>query len=81
MMFRMRQRLFAWSVAAISLLWAPVLALAQDESKVYDARLEGYEGNLTLSGGGSGLLWLLLIVMGVLCIGVLFKSSGRTHLD
>jgi hypothetical protein len=27
------------------------------------------------------LTWILLLVMGAICLGVLFKSSGRTHLD
>ena len=48
---------------------------------IYDARLEGYENNVTLDAGGTGLTWLLLVVLGVLCIGVLFKSGKRTHLD
>lgn len=76
----MKHRLIGLFAVACSLLM-PVMALAQDEKPIYDARLEGYNTSVTLDGGGSGLTWLLLIVMGALCLGVLFKSSGRTHLD
>ena len=82
MIAHMKHRLLGWGVALLTLLSTPLLALAQDdEKKIYDARLEGYGGNMTLDGGGSGLTWLLLIVLAALCLGVLFKSSGRSHLD
>jgi hypothetical protein len=77
----MKQRLLQWGVAALSILWAPALAFAQDEKEIYDARLEGYPNNMTLDGGGTGLTWLLLVVLAVLCLGVLFKNAGRSHLD
>ena len=82
MIARMKHRLLGWGVALLTFLSSPLLALAQDEeTKIYDARLEGYGGNMTLDAGGSGLTWLLLIVLAALCLGVLFKSSGRSHLD
>jgi len=82
MIARMKHRLLGWGVALLTVLSSPLLALAQDEeTKIYDARLEGYGGNMTLDSGGSGLTWLLLIVLAALCLGVLFKSSGRSHLD
>jgi hypothetical protein len=68
-----------WTAAMV--LCSPLSVLAQDEPKIYDARLEGYENNYTLDAGGTGLTWLLLVVLGALCIGVLFKSAKRTHLD
>ena len=77
MIDRMKQRLFA--VAMVLLL--PLVTFAQDASKIYDARLEGYDNNFTLDSGGTGLTWLLLVVLGALCIGVLFKNAHRTHLD
>jgi hypothetical protein len=84
MIDRMKHRLFgrlsACLVFVIVTLLMPMLALA-DEKKIYDARLEGYENNVTLDAGGTGLTWLLLVVLGALCIGVLFKSGKRTHLD
>ena len=78
----MKHRLLGWGVALLTVLSTPLIALAQDdEQKIYDARLEGYGGNMTLDSGGSGLTWLLLIVLAALCLGVLFKTSGRSHLD
>jgi len=78
----MKQRLIAWTAVALSLGGLPARVLAQDgEKPIYDARLQGYEGNLTLDAGSNGLTWLLLIVLAALCLGVMFKSSGRTHLD
>jgi hypothetical protein len=82
MIAQMKHRLVGWGVVLLTVLSSPLLALAQDEeTKIYDARLEGYGGNMTLDAGGSGLTWLLLIVLAALCLGVLFKSSGRSHLD
>ncbi len=78
----MKHRLLGWGVAVLTVLSSPLVALAQDEeSKIYDARLEGYANNVTLDAGGSGLTWLLLVVLAVLCLGVMFKTAGRSHLD
>lgn len=75
----MKHRLIA-CLAALLVWLTPLTTLAQDKEP-YDARLEGYSESMTLGGGGTGLIWLLLVVMGAICLGVLFKSSGRTHLD
>ena len=78
----MKHRLLGWGVALLTVLSSPLAAVAQDEeSKIYDARLEGYGSNVTLDAGGSGLTWLLLVVLAALCLGVLFKTAGRSHLD
>jgi hypothetical protein len=82
MIARMKHRLLGRAVALLTLLASPLVGLAQEnETKIYDARLEGYGTNVTLDSGGSGLTWLLLIVLAALCLGVLFKTSGRSHLD
>ena len=86
MIDRMKYRLLATWIPALlvllAVLSAPLRVLAQEEnSKVYDARLEGYENKYTLDAGSTGLTWLLLVVLGAICIGVLFKSGKRTHLD
>jgi cytochrome c-type biogenesis protein CcmH/NrfF len=58
------------------------LLLAQDaEDKIYDARLEGYGTNVTLENSSTALMWLLLVVLGAICVGVMFKNAKRTHLD
>jgi hypothetical protein len=76
----MKNRMIGWCAAA-RVWFSPILATAQDDKEPYDARLEGYTNNVTLDGGSTGLTWILLLVMGAICLGVLFKSSGRTHLD
>jgi hypothetical protein len=84
-MMRYRPRLnriaFALMTLAIWLFSSPSSALAQDEKKVVDARLEGYPQNVTLDGGSTALTWILLLALTALCVGVLFKSANRTHLD
>jgi hypothetical protein len=69
---------------AVVLVWtmlsAPVLA-ADAEDKVVDARLEGYGRSVTLDGGSTALTWMLLILLGALCVGVMFKNANRSHLD
>jgi hypothetical protein len=55
--------------------------MAQEEIKYYDARLEGYPTNVTLDLGTTALTWLLFVFLSVVCIGVMFKSARRTHLD
>jgi len=64
-----------WAVAA-----TPLAALAQ-EKQPYDGRLEGYGRSVTLESGSLSLQWLLLIGLGIVILGVLFKQSRRTHLD
>ena len=63
-------------------------AHAQDDDEVRpDARLEGFrdaEGKLVkavLPESGMGGTWAVFVMMGVLCVGVMFKNGKRTHLD
>lgn len=86
MMILMKRQLLALVLAAMVFLSAPGLALAQREQIDPDAkpnaRLEGYAENVKLSQPGStALTWILLIGLGVICFGVLFKDAKRTHLD
>jgi hypothetical protein len=85
-----RRRLARWAFTALRLapmlvVFAPVIALAasDDEGPKPDARLEGYGSTVTLPAGTSGtsLLWIVFIILGILCISVLFKNAKRTHLD
>jgi len=48
-----------------------------------DARLKGYkDGTMALKdASGTALVWVLILILGALCVGVLFMSSKRTHLD
>jgi len=85
MKHRVHRWLLNWLLAAAfvigSAIVSPGAALAQDEEKIYDARLEGYPGNVTLESRSTALMWLLLVVLAALCVGVMFKNARRTHLD
>lgn len=61
-------------------------ALAQDEEHKADGRLWGYiDGENTkvieLKPAGSAGTWFILAGLGLLGLGVMFKSGKRTHLD
>jgi len=66
-------------------LASPVLALADTATPKdpVDWRLEGYgdKGSVTLDVSATSLTWMLLVGLGIICIGVLFKNARRTHLD
>jgi hypothetical protein len=47
----------------------------------HDARLDGYATNMVLDSGGTGFTYVLLVVMGLGCLGVMFIKGKRTHLD
>jgi hypothetical protein len=56
-------------------------ARAQDEDEqVVDARLQGYPVKVDVQGT-TALTWLLLVTLGIVTLGVLFKDSRRSHLD
>jgi hypothetical protein len=67
-------------------LSAPVMA--QDEETRPDARTEGFvrgEGQsqplLITPEKGASTAWVILIALGVVSVGVMFKNGKRTHLD
>jgi hypothetical protein len=83
MMRGMRHRLIMLCGALLVLL-SPVVLLAapqEQEREILDARLEGYQQNVTLEGGSNALTWVLFIFLAVLALGALFKDPKRTHLD
>jgi hypothetical protein len=78
----MRQKLFAFAAAMALLASMPLSALADDQTPVIDGRLQGYGTQpVVLDAGGTALTYLLLVGLGVLCIGVMLKNAKRTHLD
>ena len=79
-----------WAIAAclvmLFTLAAPTrtfASAADEEVPTHDARLDGYAPpqNLVLDVGGTALMYVLLALLGALCIGVLFIKTKRTHLD
>ena len=70
--------LWAFTLAAVV---APGVALAQEEEVERDARLEGYASNVALDGDSTALMWILLIFLGSIAMGVMFKNAKRSHLD
>jgi hypothetical protein len=83
MMLNMKLRLITWLMTIVLVLGAPMAAMAQDEEedKIYDARLEGYSANVTLDSRSTALSWMLLMALAAVCVGVMFKSANRSHLD
>lgn len=74
----------AASVLALTLIsCAPHSALASndDEDEHYDARVQGYDPSVELKAWGAGGSWMLLVLMGVVCVAVIFKDARRSHLD
>jgi hypothetical protein len=81
-MHAMKQKLLTMLLAVVGIVICPASLFAQDEeSKIYDARLEGYGSNVTLENSSTALMWLLLFVLAAMCVGVMFKNARRTHLD
>ena len=83
-MVGMKRSLVRWFAVAVVTLAPASSALArteEPEKEIYDARLEGYTNNPTIQGGGAGLIWVSMTVLGVLCCAGLFKDAKRTHLD
>lgn len=62
-------------------------AVAQDdEPAMVDARLEGYGSRekpvtVALAPGNTSLTWVLMVILGGLAVGVMFKHTKRSHLD
>ena len=84
-----KNRVHRWLLAAclaVSLtLAAPSLSRASssddDSTPDHDARLDGYTQKMVLDSGGTALTYFVLVLMGGLCIGVMFISGKRSHLD
>ncbi len=62
---------------------SPSHALAKDDSDAdhYDARVMGYDPDVELKSGGNGMMWVVMILLGAICVSVIFKDAKRSHLD
>jgi hypothetical protein len=76
-------RRFAGQVTCFvaALLGSPLLALAQDDEDLKNARLEGYANPVTLEPQSSALTYLLFFFLATIAAAVLFKNAKRSHLD
>ena len=81
MMRVMKQRFLSACLAAMSLLYAAPLAVAQDEEPKYDAKLVNYPPTADLGDGSVALTWLLLIFLILVAVGVMKTDAKRSHLD
>lgn len=74
-----------WILAALIALPGSLLvvrpAAAQDEEKINDARLEGFNGDVKAENDSTALVWLGLILLTIIALSPLFKDAKRTHLD
>ena len=71
-------KVVCWIVAV---LLSPAMALAADEDKLPDARIQNFTKTVSIPEGGTALTWLLLIFLTLICLAALFKNAKRTHLD
>jgi len=80
---RLKRWLFAvwFCLGALLPVLTPSPARAQDEEVKIDARLEGYQGNVSVENQSTALIWLLFVFLGVVALAALFKDAKRTHLD
>jgi len=53
---------------------------SDEDEELVDGRLYGYSKKVDL-GSSTALQWVLLMILGVVCIGPLFMNAKRTHLD
>jgi len=81
MMNLMKVRLLQLLCWVMTLLVAPAMALAADEDKLPDARIQNFTKVVSVPEGGTALTWLLLIFLTIVCLAALFKNAKRTHLD
>jgi hypothetical protein len=69
-------------LAASFTVCAPSISRADDDATPdHDARLDGYPTKMVLDANGTAITYILMVLMGGLCIGAMFISGKRSHLD
>ena len=77
----MRRKLIVLTIALLAMGAGPISALADDNSKSYDGRLDDYNRNVTLDNSGTAFSYFIWAGLGVLGLVVMFKDAKRSHLD
>jgi hypothetical protein len=77
----MRRKLIVMTIALLTMGAGPITALADDNSKSYDGRLDDYNKNVTLDNGGTALTYFVWVGLGLVGLIVMFKDAKRSHLD
>ena len=55
---------------------------SDEDIEHYDARVQGYDNpDVELKSSSTGMAWMLVICLGVMCVAVIFKDAKRSHLD
>ncbi len=87
-MFHTIRNHLACALVAVAVCSSGAMAQDEEPSDRPDARVEGYQVSDTQVGriaienpNGTALTWFVLAGLGVLSLGVMFKSGRRTHLD
>jgi hypothetical protein len=81
MMGSMRKKLLATIIVLLTVGFAPLSALADDQSKSYDGRLDDYGNKSVTLDGGAALSYFVWIGLGLVGLLVMFKDAKRSHLD
>jgi len=72
---------FLLAVSLIACNPHSAMATREEDIEHYDARVQGYDPTVELQSSSTGMAWMLVIVLGVVCIAVIFKDAKRSHLD
>lgn len=80
---RFKKSLAAILLAGSFIACNPHQAIARNEEEVehYDARVQGYDPDMELKSSSTGMAWMLMVCLGVVCVAVIFKDAKRSHLD
>jgi hypothetical protein len=69
------------AISVISCTPHSTYAKSDEDVEHYDARVQGFDPDVEQKSSGTGGCWMLMILMGVVCVSVIFKDAKRTHLD